>query len=192
MVGMFNSEYCPFWTGQTRWFLAVYCIMTVKYINICNTQRRASRTPCSTAVSLGYSSIYLSLFYCSIRNPLPTPTPSLPAWTLSVIEGWPRGPARLLVCLLQTSKSSSKALPPAAAYFRLGLLLDEWVWLPYLARLNILPHIQWQLKKKSEVIIRACSSCSCHINLTSKCVPGLQQGGIPRIAFQVCHIPFSI
>lgn len=46
--------------------------------------------------------------------------------------------------------------------------------------------------KKSEVIIGAYSSYFCHIRLTSKCPPGLQQVGIPRIAFQVCHLPFNI
>lgn len=46
--------------------------------------------------------------------------------------------------------------------------------------------------KKSGVIIGAHSSCCCHIRLTSKCPQGLQQGGIPHTAFQICHLPFRI
>lgn len=66
MANMFSSEYCPFWTDQTRLILAIYFIMTLKYIAICNAQKKtktAYRTPCSTVISLGYNSIYLTLFY---------------------------------------------------------------------------------------------------------------------------------
>lgn len=30
MASLFNSECCPFWTGQTRWILSVYFIKTLK------------------------------------------------------------------------------------------------------------------------------------------------------------------
>lgn len=40
MANMFSSEYCPFWTDQTRLILAIYFIMTLKYIAICNAQKK--------------------------------------------------------------------------------------------------------------------------------------------------------
>lgn len=46
--------------------------------------------------------------------------------------------------------------------------------------------------KKSGVIIGTHSSCFCHTRLTSKCPQGLQQGGIPHTAFQICHLPFRV
>lgn len=95
------------------------------------------RHPGAVWICLGYSSIYSSfllVFY--LQHPqlegkiallLPHP---FHIWNLPVIERWSWAPSRL-VCLLQTSKGSIKALPSAASYFRWGPPHDEWFIEPF-------------------------------------------------------------
>lgn len=180
--------------GQTRWLVAIYFIMTLKWMDFCNAQRTVLWDTLELFGSVWDIAAYIWVFCLFFIYSIPNcrgrvhfccPILSIFETCLSLRGGPGLLPGSSCDCCRHQRAQLKHFLQPLLILGGGRCMMSDssspsQSSAPYPVA-----------TKKSRVIIGAYSSCFCHIRLTSKCPQGLQQGGIPHTAFQICHLPFK-